>query len=89
MVKQATIFLLGLILISCSGQVSEQEKGKMKYCTDSRDNTTFSFITDDIKNIKINLDGSGTFEVTTTDGEEMSLGSHQESYINCKTVIEH
>ena len=81
------LIIISVLLSGCSmegGAIAENSKNKIVQCTDTRDGEVFSFLSNNVSNARISLDGNHGFSVVDTDGNYRELNKSMESYLKCK-----
>jgi hypothetical protein len=66
------------------GDVAKEDLDKIMTCKDTRDNGTFQFNTNTIRNHRAGFGAPSSFDITTLDGRDMTLTSDMESWLKCE-----
>jgi len=80
------VCLTCLLAAGCTmngGEVTQEDLNKTMICKDTRDGETFSFNTSTVTNVRQGISAPHSFDVTTDDGEKMTLNSDMEAWLKC------
>lgn len=78
----AVITLSGCLVVG--GEVKDTEKNKTVTCVDTRDGETFTFNTNNTKNIKVNiLKNTACYDLKDDKGVERHICSVDKTYLKC------
>ena len=85
------LIIVGVLFASCTidGQVGDIRNPGWRICTDFRDDSTFRYHTDTIKDVRLGLAGGDTcFTVQEDSGKERTLCKSHESWLRCDALLE-
>ena len=88
MKKKIVLFVTILLLFGCTmqGEITNKHENMQMLCTDTKDNTTFTYNTNTITNVRIGVVGAPKVEFNIIDdkGIKRTLNSDMDTYLKCE-----